>query len=276
MRSLSYVCASTGETIPLEGPDIWAQTAEGLRGREWSYTLGYRSLTGVSRTAREAELDLTYVRCPEKVDWTRRLFDADVAAGTPGVFDADGWTTRAYVVKAEPASITPNIIRQKLSIVLLDGIWRKPGDVQHFWSDALQPGLDLDYPHDYPHDYGGMSILDTVATTRGMPQPIRLTIFGPCVNPYGIIGPNRYEVDATIPAGSRLEIDGTADARTVIMISDTGLRTNLFAKAVRGTGRGSGTYIFEPLPPGTSTISWAGGFEFDLTAIEERSEPPWT
>ena len=33
------------------------------------------------------------------------------------------------------------------------------------------------------------------------------------------------------------------------MISDTGLRTNLFAKAMRGTGRGSGTYIFEPLPP---------------------------
>ena len=41
------------------------------------------------------------------------------------------------------------------------------------------------------------------------------------------------------------------------MISDTGLHTNLFGKAVRGTGRGSGTYIFEPLPPGMSTISWA-------------------
>ena len=59
------------------------------------------------------------------------------------------------------------------------------------------------------------------------------------------------------------------------MISDTGLRTNLFAKAMRGTGRGSGTYIFEPLPPARAR-SAAGGFEFDLTAIEERSEPPWT
>lgn len=274
MRSLSYVCASTGETIPLEGPDIWAQTAEGLRGREWSYTLGYRSLTGVSRTAREAELDLTYVRCPEKVDSTRRLFDADVAAGTPGTFDADGWTTRAYVVKAEPQTITPTMVETQLTVVLLDGVWRRETTTHH--DPRTDAGSGLDYPHDYPHDYGGMSILDTVANTSGMPQPIRLTIFGPCVNPYVIIDPNRYEVDATIPAGSRLEIDGTADARTVIMISDTGLRTNLFAKAVRGTGRGSGTYIFEPLPPGTSTISWAGGFEFDLTAIEERSEPPWT
>ena len=232
MRSLSYVCASTGETIPLEGPDIWAQTAEGLRGREWSYTLGYRSLTGVSRT------------------------------------------TRAYVVKAEPQTITPTMVETQLTVVLLDGVWRRETTTHH--DPRTDAGSGLDYPHDYPHDYGGMSILDTVANTSGMPQPIRLTIFGPCVNPYVIIGPNRYEVDATIPAGSRLEIDGTADARTVIMISDTGLSTNLFAKAVRGTGRGSGTYIFEPLPPGTSTISWAGGFEFDLTAIEERSEPPWT
>jgi len=247
MRSLSYVCASTGETIPLEGPDIWAQTAEGLRGREWSYTLGYRSLTGVSRTAREAELDLTYVRCPEKVDSTRRLFDADVAAGTPGTFDADGWTTRAYVVKAEPQTITSTMVETQLTVVLLDGVWRRETTTHH--DPRTDAGSGLDYPHDYPHDYGGMSILDTVANTSGMPQPIRLTIFGPCVNPYVIIGPNRYEVDATIPAGSRLEIDGTADARTVIMISDTGLRTNLFAKAVRGTGRGSGTYIFEPLPP---------------------------
>jgi len=161
MRSLSYVCASTGETIPLEGPDIWAQTAEGLRGREWSYTLGYRSLTGVSRTAREAELDLTYVRCPEKVDSTRRLFDADVAAGTPGTFDADGWTTRAYVVKAEPQTITPTMVETQLTVVLLDGVWRRETTTHH--DPRTDAGSGLDYPHDYPHDYGGMSILDTVA-----------------------------------------------------------------------------------------------------------------
>ncbi|KLN86075.1 tail fiber protein [Bifidobacterium bifidum] len=271
MRSLSYVCASTGETIPLEGPDIWAQTAEGLRGREWSYTLGYRSLTGVSRTAREAELDLTYVRCPEKVDSTRRLFDADVAAGTPGTFDADGWTTRAYVVKAEPQTITPTMVETQLTVVLLDGVWRRETTTHH--DPRTDAGSGLDYPHDYPHDYGGMSILDTVANTSGMPQPIRLTIFGPCVNPYVIIGPNRYEVDATIPASSRLEIDGTADARTVIMISDTGLRTNLFAKAVRGTGRGSGTYIFEPLPPRHEhdQLGWRIRIRPDRHRREERT-----
>ena len=210
------------------------------------------------------------------LDLLRRLADADMAAGTPGTLVADGeWETRAWIAKSEPQSITPTMVETQLTIVLADGVWRR-GTTEHHDPRADKAGGDLDYPYDYPHDYAGMSILDTVANATGMPQPVKLTIFGPCVNPYIIIGTNRYEVDATIPAGSRLEIDAASDSRTVTMISDTGLRTNLFGKAVRGTGRGSGTYIFEPLPPGTSTISWAGGFKFDLTAIEERSEPPWT
>ena len=275
MRSLSYICASTGETIPLEGPDIWAQTADGLRGREWSYTIGYRSLTGVSRTAREAELDLTYVRCPEKVDWTRRLFDADVAAGTPGVFDADGWTTRAYVVKAEPASITPNIIRQKLSLVLLDGIWRKPGDVQHFWSDTLQPGLDLDYPHDYPHDY--MPATRNAVASNPMPtaMPFKMVIYGPASNPQLTFGGNRYALDMEIPSGSFVTVTSIAGRRTIVMTAENGDTTNVFDKGRRGTGLNGGEYIFQPIPPGDNAVQWQG-FGIDLTVYREESEPVWS
>ena len=275
MQSLEYACAATGERIGFEGP-LYGETLAGLRGRVWDYSIGARGLTGIARGAREETVTVKIHDSTATLDLLRRLADADMATGKPGTLVADGeWETRAWIAKSEPQSITPTMVETQLTIVLADGVWRR-GTTEHHDPRTDNAGDDLDYPYDYPHDYAGMSILGTVTNTSGMPQPIRLTIFGPCVNPYIIIGPNRYEVDATIPAGSRLEIDGTADARTVIMISNTGLRTNLFAKAVRGTGRGSGTYVFEPLPPGTSSISWAGGFKFDLTAIEERSEPPWT
>lgn len=274
MRSLSYICASTGETIPLEGPGIWAQTADGLRGREWSYTIGYRSLTGVSRTAREAELDLAYVRCPEKVDWTRRLFDADVAAGTPGMFDADGWTTRAYVVKAEPQTITPVIIQQKLTVVMLDGIWRKAGESQHLWSDALTPGLDLDYPHDYPHDYL-MTTRNAVASNP-MPtaMPFQMVIFGPVSNPQLTLGGNTYALDMDIPSGSYVTVTSIAGRRTIVMTAENGDETNVFDKGRRGTGLNGGEYIFQPIPAGDSIVQWSG-FGVDLTVYQEESEPPW-
>ena len=121
-----------------------------------------------------------------------------------------------------------------------------------------------------------MALGAEIVNDTSIPQPVKLTIFGPCAQPYVIIGTNRYEVDVTVPSGSRLEIDGTGDVRTVTMVSGTGLATNCFAQAVRGSGKDSGRYVFQPLAPGTQPISWPGGFQFDLTVCEERSEPPWT
>lgn len=275
MQSLEYVCAATGERIGFEGP-LYGETLTGLRARVWDYSLASRGMTGITRKAREATVTVKIHDSPATLDLLRRLADADMASGNSGTLVADGeWEAKAWIAKSEPQAITPTMVETQLTIVLADGVWRR-GTTEHHDPRTDKAGGDLDYPHDYPHDYAGMSIPGTVTNATVTPQPLKLTIFGPCVNPYIIIGTNRYEVDATIPAGSRLEIDAASDSRTVTMISDTGLRTNLFAKAVRGAGRGSGTYVFEPLPPGTSSISWAGGFEFDLTAIEERNEPPWT
>lgn len=275
MQTLKYVCGSTGDEIGMSGPDIFAQTAEGIRGRSWSYDLGYRSLTGVTRAARETDLELTYLRCPEKADWTRRLFDADVAAGTPGMLDADGWTTRAYVVKAEPQTITPVIIQQKLTVVLLDGIWRKAGESQHFWSDALTPGLDLDYPYDYPHDYLA-TVRDAVASNP-MPtaMPFQMVIFGPVSNPQLTLGGNRYALDMDIPSGSYVTVTSIAGRRTIVMTAENGDETNVFDKGRRGTGLNGGEYIFQPIPAGDSIVQWSG-FGVDLTVYQEESEPPWS
>lgn len=275
MQSLEYACAATGERIGFEGP-LYGETLAGLRGRVWDYSLASRGLTGITRGAREETVAVKIHDSTATLDLLRRLADADMAAGTPGTLVADGeWETRAWIAKSEPQSITPTMVETQLTIVLADGVWRR-GTTEHHDPRADKAGVDLDYPYDYPYDYAGMSILDTVTNATGMPQPVKLTIFGPCVNPYVIIGNNRYEVDVTVPSGSRLEIDGTGDVRTVTMVSGTGLATNCFAQAVRGSGKDSGRYVFQPLAPGTQPISWPGGFQFDLTVCEERSEPPWT
>lgn len=47
MQTLKYVCGSTGDEISFEGP-IYGETMPSLRGRAWTYTLGARTLTGVT------------------------------------------------------------------------------------------------------------------------------------------------------------------------------------------------------------------------------------
>ena len=49
----------------------------------------------------------------------------------------------------------------------------------------------------------------------------------------------------------------------------------MFASARRGTGKGGGSYAFQPLTPGVSEVSWDGTFAFDLTVFEQEGEPPW-
>ena len=91
-----------------------------------------------------------------------------------------------------------------------------------------------------------------------------------------MIGANRYQVDASVPEGGRIEIDGASAVKTVVMVDAQGNRSNLFGKARRGAGLDGGEYIFQPLEPGIQQIAWRNDFDFDVTVVEERTEPPWT
>ena len=60
------------------------------------------------------------------------------------------------------------------------------------------------------------------------------------------------------------------------VVAADGTTMDAFSKAHRGSGVGSGEYIFEHVPVGTSEISWDNSFGFDLTLYEEEGEPEWS
>lgn len=106
------------------------------------------------------------------------------------------------------------------------------------------------------------------------PMPFEMVIYGPVSQPAIIIGGNRYELHMDIPSGAYVTINSVEGQRSIVMTAENGDITNVFDKGERGTGMGSGSYIFEPLPSGEHQVQWKG-FGFDLTVIQERSEPPW-
>jgi hypothetical protein len=245
-----------------------------LRGHEWSYTLGTRTLTGITHTARELTMTVKILRSYDSMERMRRLSDADMSNGTPGTLNVDGeWECPAYITKNDVQSIQPHMVTTQLTIVLL-GLWRR-SSVTHLLYRDSNDSKWLDYQFDYPYDYMGMALGSTVVNDSLASMPVKLTIFGPISNPYIVIGTNRYQVNVEVPAGARLEIDGASEPKSVTLIRANGEHVNVFANAVRGTGRGSGSYVFEPLPPGVSGVTWAGQFDWDLELFEERSEPPW-
>ena len=253
---------------------------ESLRTHAWEVELAAHGIDSASLNASSVQLEAT---CADLnvLDVASELFDADVKAvassrskDDAGLLTVDGWSQTALITGIEPSYDPPGPAKYALTVALLDGLWHKRDDVQHFWSDALQPGLDLDYPHDYPHDYLPTARNASVVNDAVSPMPFELVVYGPVSQPAIIIGGNRYALDVDIPSGSYVTVNSVEGQRSIVMTAENGDTTNVFDKGERGSGLNGGTYIFQPLPAGEQQVQW-NGFGFDLTVIQERSTPSW-
>lgn len=278
MHRLTYV-SSGGERVDLDGGGAFVGTAPKLRSRVWTYTLGWRGASGISRAAREAELDA--VMTAERADELRRLADRDVSSGTPGMLVFDGeWYQRTYIAKSEVETVYGRrAVKAELTVLLLDGAWRREVSAEFYATETEDPS-GLDYPHDFEYDYGGSTTSRSVTVDGLVPADLKLTVYGPVTNPRVAVSQgaftNVYEVAVEVPGGSRLVIDGSSYPKSIQLIGAYGEVEDKFASGLRGEGAGSGSYCFEPLRPGTSSVAWDGSFGFTMTHYQEEGEPPWS
>ena len=276
MHRLSYISGTGATEVCLDCRSALAGTAEGIRGREWGYSLGYRAIAGAARGARKCSLSVTFLDLAV-ADELRRLADRDVTMATPGTLAVDGWSQRAYITAAEPSSISRAHMAAEMDVVLLDGAWRKGHTVAFEQLTATSgDGEFLDLPYDLPYDLGVPSTRRYVDVGEWGAAPLRFVVYGPCVNPAVRIDGNWYRVDVTVPDGGYLVVDPLATPRSVTLVAADGSTADVFAKARRGNGLGSGEYIFQPASPGVHEVEWDRSFGFDLTGYEEEGEPPWS
>ena len=276
MRRLAYISGTGGVRVEMSGPSTFAGTASGIRGREWVYTLGHMSLSGVTRSARECSLQVAFTDMGE-ADLLRRVADRDMANGTPGALQFDGWAQRAYIVGSQPDTINRVWVEADVKAVLLDGVWRR-GHTVSFEPFTAQSGDGefLDLPYDLPYDLGAPSRQRYFDGPEWGDAPLKFIIYGPAVNPAIRIGGNWYKAEVTVPEGGYLVVDPLAAPRSVTLVNMDGSTVDMFSKASRGGGLGSGEYIFQPASPGSHEVDWSGSFGFDLTWYEEEGEPPWS
>lgn len=268
---LTYT-GSTGEAVELDGPLTYVGTGLGIRGREWTYSLGRRGISSQYRAAREATLTADFLDLSE-CDRARGVFDRDVASSTPGTLSSGGWSQRAYVVKSEPSDRYHGWVRASMTVLLLDGAWSTP-HASSFGPASLASDYGKAYDYGYPYDYGPPAPARSVEVPGTVPSPFRLVIWGRAVQPSVTIGGNAYSFDISVPAGGYLLVD-TLHEPVVELVTADGIRTDAFSCAQRGGGLGSGSYAFEPIAPGVQLVSWDDSFGFDLTTYQLEGEIPW-
>lgn len=278
MHRLTYT-SSTGKVIDLDAAGAYVGTAPKLRSRVWSYELSWRSAYGVSRDAREATVD-AYLS-PEAADALREQADRDMADSSPGRLTFDGeWYQRTYLAKSDVSEVYGRRgIKTELTFLLLDGAWRREVTTDFYATETEDPS-GLDYLHDFDYDYGGSTASRSVTVDGLVPADLKFTVYGPVTNPRITVSQgtftNVYEADVEVPGGSRLVIDGSSYPKSIQLIGTYGEVEDKFASGLRGEGAGSGSYCFEPLRPGTSSVAWDGSFGFTMTHYQEEGEPPWS
>ena len=263
--------SNAGAVVPLNS-GVYVGKPNGLFSREWDYEIGYRALATASRGARKVSFNAFFADMAQ-ADALRRYADADMQGGTPGTIRVDGWFQRCFVVASEVDGIGGDFFAAKLTLVLLDGVWRR-GTTTAFV--PVRGSADygfLDLPYDLPYDLGVTPPLRYAVNPGYSGSPARFVVYGPAVNPSVRLAGNLYQVDVAVPDGGYMDIDPLR--RTVTVVGADGTTVDAFSKAHRGSGAGSGEYIFERVPAGTSEISWDNSFGFDLTLYEEEGEPAW-
>lgn len=270
---LTYT-GSTGEVIEfgLDG-NLRIDDGDVLRSRVWSRTLGYRSLEGVTRQAREVTMEVLVVGAAE-ADRIRRVLDYDMALNSPGTLEMGGWSQRALVPESQTDAWRVETFKLSLTVALLDGVWRR-STVEHFLpcDKDIVEGIGKGYPHGYPYGYGRTASPSGLVQPGYLPAPLRLTIFGLASAPSVTIGDNVYRYSADIPSGGYLVIDGVAKTATLTNVN--GSTINALGALSLGAGEGSGAYAFERVQPGRNRVLWDGSFGFDVETLQEEGEAPW-
>ena len=260
-----------GEPINLDGDGIYVGTGGGLRSHEWNRELSVRTLTGASLGMREVEVEC--ICTDDGANALRRAADADLAASAPGTIQVDGeWNMRCYIVESATVDAFRDHVALRLKAALVDRFWWREKS-RHFVTGLDASGLDHEYDFEYDLSFSVGSGQVPVDSPQGALP--RITFYGPCTNPYVIIGSNRYEVDVQVLSDHTCTIDATSSRPTATLADNQGNSQSVFSSAVRTGGKGGGSYAFEPLPHGTNTVQWSGAFAFDVTWHEMDTEPPW-
>lgn len=199
----------------------------------------------------------------------------DVQHLKPGKLWSNGYYLECYATASEKDKwwFDAGYMHAKLTFTA-----EKPKWIHEFYKlygiSRDEDELGIDYAHDYSFDYTSNISMNYAKNTNFCDSPFMLRVYGPTEDPVEIIiGNTVYAVDVTLQDCELLTIDSRN--KTIELKAKDGTKTNVFEKRVGVQRKGSGSYIFEPIPAGVNAVSWTHKYIFDLTIYDERVEPKW-
>lgn len=272
-----------GEKINLCKLPYWLNV-ENIFDYEWDYTKREKRrgsiIAGFTKVISTKDLVLHIMGNSKSVrddaiDNFNSIVESDIYDGRPGKIWVGNWYTYGYIVasKNEKWQYDVPIIKKTITLAREQDSWYRTIVKKSYEGDAYTPtpaewDKNFEPSYDFPHDY--MTDFDTsvkLVNPDALPSNFILMIQGEAIQPRVKIGDNIIEFNMEVPTGAVLEIN--AITKKVTMHMPDGTDVNSFG------ARNPDYYVFERISSGANAVTWNGGFAWEITLFEERSEPRW-
>lgn len=264
-----------GQTYDFEKDRIWPLSEE-----LFDFSIDYEVSNNhvASRSFPTVEIPLTINMEPDdaamEMNLLYRTLMPDVLANVPGRLYDGSWYVECLLKQSEKRYWYRDgqFRSYTQSLFVPYPVWTR--DVEYTFDISVDnSAISLKYPHGYPHGYGGSTPIESIFLDAISDCDLKISMFGPVVNPVLSIGSNTYQINSQVPEGAVLTID-TRLGKAQITTADKTV-VDVFS-ASPDEPPGSGFYIFERLSPGYHTVSWDGSFMVSIVLyLEQVGERQW-
>lgn len=264
---------SAGEEAVLDGPGgVRCSRGSAL---DWGYSVkelnGRLAMTALEPLEFSLAASVSGPGAASALDALADALSTDAASGSAGRLYVGEWYRRCVPLSmAHEWCQGDGAFLLELGFRADDPAWVRAEEVELVPPDPA----GLDFPHGFPHDYSPPAMTDSVRNRSPVPCPVRIRVQGPASDWSVRIGANAYSCDIPLIAGETACIDGSDETITVTRAS--GAVENAFQTFEGVFREGSGSYVFEPVAPGVSPVSWEGCSGVALTVYERRAEIGWS
>lgn len=269
-----YYVNSKGITIYLDREPYYMTENTEIFDYEWLYDTNHSKVDNLHKDITQKAIQVAIVGTDKEDCYTKRdkLYDAidvDCVNTTPGTLHFGDYYIKCYLVSnvkdSKYIGNAKSIIN--LQLVKESTAWLRTTMHEFTYSNSADTS-GRGYPYGYEYDYSaGAGSTGMLNNEHFGACDFIMKIKGYALNPYITIADHVYKVNGTIQENEVLTIN--SKEKTIILTKND-IQENYYSKRDRDN------YIFEKIPAGESKVYWNSKFDFEITLLEERSEPKWT
>lgn len=270
---------SNGKKIELDKWPVVLEDITDIFGKSWSYEVSENKLRNRSklnkfyRTSVQKKITLQ-IFCDSESEYCEivnnisEITDEDILSKAEGKLWYGDYYLPCYITGLAPKDYDDVFYTIDIDATLVSfyPFWINKHTYE-FHSYNQVTTNNKRYPGRYPYRYTTGQNSNYFINPHFTDSNFRLIIYGKVTNPQVSIGEASYRANVILEEGERLEIDSRTETITKIMRN--GEEVNAFHS------REKSRTFFRKIKPGRNTVSWPGGFDFDLIIFEERTEPKW-